>query len=84
MLEVKLIIAILGMPIVILTVILNSYVDNGKLLRAIKIPGAAVSLSSDTDLIYKWAEENHMLINTIKHQIVLFPSSEILRDRFVQ
>lgn len=45
-----------------------SYVDDTKILMAIQTPKDAVTLQNELNLIYQWANNNHMKFNTSKFQ----------------
>ena len=56
------------------------YVDDTKLIKAVKTENDVEDLQEDLDTLYKWAEENNMKFNGKKFQVMRYGSDEDLKN----
>ena len=56
------------------------YVDDTKLIKAVKTENDVEDLQEDLDALYKWAEENNMKFNGKKFQVMRYGSDEDLKN----
>ena len=56
------------------------YVDDTKLIKAVKDEKDVEDLQGELDILYKWAEENNMQFNGKKFQVVRYGKDENLKN----
>ena len=56
------------------------YVDDTKLIKAVKDEKDVEDLQEELDILYKWADENNMKFNGKKFQVVRYGKNENLKN----